>query len=151
MDSRFFLPLELSRTALLAAASQPRVFARPLVGSNAHGTSFKHELLTNRLRESSERVRRLFLFCFVFYMKTTFKRLQCKALFTWYCCFVCSLQFSNVIQLFPEGEVNGGRYTSIYMYLALFTNPERDSCFSIYQVSWLKMKKITFWKIENVT
>ena len=30
------------------------------------------------------------------------------------------------------------------IYLALFTNPEGDSCFSIFQISWLKMKKVTF-------
>ena len=45
---------------------------------------------------------------FFFFMKTTFKRIQCKALFTCYCCFASSLQFSNVIQLSPEGEANGG-------------------------------------------
>ena len=47
----------------------------------------------------------------------------------------------NDIQLFPEGEVNsGGGY--LYrdakrqgIYLALFTDPEGDSCFSIYQIS----------------
>ena len=33
IDSRCFTPLEQSRTALLAAASQPRVFARLLVGN----------------------------------------------------------------------------------------------------------------------
>ena len=33
IDSSFFRPLEQSRTALLAAASQPRVFARLLVGN----------------------------------------------------------------------------------------------------------------------
>ena len=27
------------------------------------------------------------------------------------------------------------------IYLALFTDPEGDSCFSIYQISWIKMKK----------
>ena len=27
------------------------------------------------------------------------------------------------------------------IYIALFTDPEGDSCFSIYQISWIKMKK----------
>ena len=30
--------------------------------------------------------------------------------------------------------------------LALLTDPEGDSCFSIYQISWIKMKKVTFRK-----
>ena len=30
------------------------------------------------------------------------------------------------------------------IYLALFTDPEEDSCFSIYQISWIKMKKSNF-------
>ena len=56
----------------------------------------------------------------------------------------------NTIQLFPEGKVNSGGYihldtSSLGIYLALFINPERDSCFSIYQISWIKMKKVTFW------
>ena len=29
------------------------------------------------------------------------------------------------------------------IYPALFTDPEGDSCFSIYQISWIKMKKAT--------
>ena len=47
----------------------------------------------------------------------------------------------NNIQLSPEGEVNSG--VEIYrdakrqgIFLALFTDPEADSCFSIYQISW---------------
>ena len=54
----------------------------------------------------------------------------------------------------PKGEVNSSGY--IYrdakrraIYLALFTHPERDSCFSIYQISWIKMKKITFCKLKT--
>ena len=46
----------------------------------------------------------------------------------------------NNMQLSPEGEVNSG--VDIYrdskrrgIYLALFTDPEGDSCFSIYQIS----------------
>ena len=35
------------------------------------------------------------------------------------------------------------------IYLALFTDPEGDSCFSIYQISWIKMKKVTFWKLKT--
>ena len=27
------------------------------------------------------------------------------------------------------------------IYLVLFTNPEGDSCFSIYQIGWIKLKK----------
>ena len=30
------------------------------------------------------------------------------------------------------------------IYLALFSDPEGDSCFSIYQISWVKTKKETF-------
>ena len=30
------------------------------------------------------------------------------------------------------------------IYLVLFTEPERDSCFSIYQISWIKIKQVTF-------
>ena len=50
---------------------------------------------------------------------------------------------SNIIQLFPEGEVNSGEYiprrkASRYIYPPLFTNPEGDSCFSIYQIRWIK-------------
>ena len=37
------------------------------------------------------------------------------------------------------------------IYLALFTDPEGDSCFSIYQISWIKMKKSNFLEIKNVT
>ena len=28
------------------------------------------------------------------------------------------------------------------IYLPLFTDPEGDICFSIYQISWIKMKKV---------
>ena len=37
------------------------------------------------------------------------------------------------------------------IYLALFTDPEGDSCFSIYQISWIKTKKKNFLQIKNVT
>ena len=33
--------------------------------------------------------------------------------------------------------------------LALLTDPEGDSCFSIYQISWIKMKKVTFCKLKT--
>ena len=56
------------------------------------------------------------------------------------------VQTCNIIQLSPEGEVNSGGY--IYwdlkrrgIYLALLTDPEGDICFSIYRISWIKMKK----------
>ena len=57
------------------------------------------------------------------------------------------------IQLSPEGEVNSGGHTprceaSRYIYLALFTDPECDSCFSICHISWIKMKRITFCKLK---
>ena len=59
----------------------------------------------------------------------------------------------DTIQLSPEGEVNSG---IIYrdakrrgIYLALWTDPEGDSCFSIYQISWIKMKKVTFCKLKT--
>ena len=53
----------------------------------------------------------------------------------------------------PEGEVNSGT-VYIYrdakrrgMYLALFT--EGDNWFSIYQIGWIKMKKVTFCKFKT--
>ena len=30
------------------------------------------------------------------------------------------------------------------IYLALFTDPERDNCLSIYQISWIKIKRQLF-------
>ena len=30
------------------------------------------------------------------------------------------------------------------IYLALFTDLDGDSCFSIYQISWIKIRKVTF-------
>ena len=54
-------------------------------------------------------------------------------------------------QLSTEGELNSGGW--IYrdgkrrgIYLALFTDPEGDSCFRIYQISRIKMKKGTLCK-----
>ena len=34
-------------------------------------------------------------------------------------------------------------------YLAPFTDPEGDSCFSIEQISWIKMQKSNFWKLKT--
>jgi len=52
------------------------------------------------------------------------------------------------IQLSPEGEVNSA---ALYrdakrqgIYLALWTDPKGDSCFCIYQISWIKIKKELF-------
>ena len=60
----------------------------------------------------------------------------------------------NIRQL-PEGEVKSGVYIYIYrdakhrgIDLALFTDPEGDSCFGIYQISWIKMKKVTFCNLK---
>ena len=35
------------------------------------------------------------------------------------------------------------------IYLALLTDPEGDSCFSIYPISWIKMKKVIFCKLKT--
>ena len=35
------------------------------------------------------------------------------------------------------------------IYEALFTDPEGDSCFSIHQISWIKIKKGTFCKLKK--
>ena len=57
----------------------------------------------------------------------------------------------NNIQLSPEEEVNSGesiRDTKRRgIYLALFTDAEGDSSFSIYQISWIKMKEVTFQEL----
>ena len=43
-----------------------------------------------------------------------------------------------------------GTYTETRsVEVALFIDPEGDSCFSIYQISWIKMKKITFCKLKT--
>ena len=56
----------------------------------------------------------------------------------------------NINQLSPEREVNSGvEYRDVKrrgIYLALFTDLEGDSCFSIYQISWIKIRKVTFCK-----
>ena len=53
------------------------------------------------------------------------------------------MQSVTCIQLSPEGEVNSGGYTyldasRLGIYPPLFTDPEGDSCFSIYQIRWIK-------------
>ena len=35
------------------------------------------------------------------------------------------------------------------IYLPLFTDAEGDSCFSIYQISWIKRKKQLFCKLST--
>ena len=35
------------------------------------------------------------------------------------------------------------------IYLALFIVPERNSCFSIYQINWIKIKKVNFCKLKT--
>ena len=37
------------------------------------------------------------------------------------------------------------------IHLVLFTDPEGDSCFSIYQISWIEMKKKYLLYIKNIT
>ena len=65
-----------------------------------------------------------------------FHNIQVMATFgrrLWY-----SVKYSlNSIKLSPEREMNS-------IYLALLTDPEGDSCFSIYQISYIKMKKELF-------
>ena len=58
-------------------------------------------------------------------------------------------EHGTILQLSPEGEVNSGGY--IYqdakrrgISLALWTDPEGDSCFNIYHISWVKIKKELF-------
>ena len=56
----------------------------------------------------------------------------------------------KIIQLSPEGDVNIDRDAKRRgRYLALFTDPEGDSCFSIYQISWIKLKKSNVWKSKT--
>ena len=46
----------------------------------------------------------------------------------------------------------GGIYRDVKrrgIYLALFSDPEGDSCFSIYQISWIKTKTETFCKLKT--
>ena len=60
------------------------------------------------------------------------------------------MKTADIIQLSFEGVVNsGGGYMyrdakGHCVYLALFTDPERDNCFSMYQISWIKIKRQLF-------
>ena len=46
-----------------------------------------------------------------------------------------------ILQLSPEGEV---RWIVVALYRdVLFTDPEGNSCFSIYQISWINNKIVT--------
>ena len=55
-------------------------------------------------------------------------------------------KIANSIQPSPEVEVNSG---VLPRREALFTDPEGDSCFTIYQKSWTKMTKIIFCKLKT--
>ena len=65
--------------------------------------------------------------------------------------------FLHNIQLSPEGAVNSGRYitrreASRYIYPPLFNDPEGDSCFSIYQIRWIKKCfNFIFWNFREMT
>ena len=58
---------------------------------------------------------------------------------------VDTLFYVNTMQLSPEGEVNSsGGYISRHVasrYISALTDLERDNCFSIYQISWIKIRK----------
>ena len=56
-------------------------------------------------------------------------------------------QAINSMQLSPEGEVNWG------IYPPLFTDPEGDSCLSIYQIRWIKKCcfNLFFWNFHETT
>ena len=54
--------------------------------------------------------------------------------------------------LYPTSFLEIAVYTDAKrrgIYLALFTDPEGDSCFSIYQISWIKMKKSNFSTLKT--
>ena len=40
-------------------------------------------------------------------------------------------------------------FLEIAVYLVLFSDLEGDSCFRIYQISWIRMKKVTFCKLKT--
>ena len=62
------------------------------------------------------------------------------------------MKTADIIQLSFEGVVNSGGWIyvprhevkGLCIYLALLTDPERDNCFSIYQISWIKIKRQLF-------
>ena len=51
---------------------------------------------------------------------------------------------TTYIQLFPKGKVNGGGYIPKCKASRYITDLEGDSCFSIYQISWIKIRKVSF-------
>ena len=51
------------------------------------------------------------------------------------------LESKSNIQLSPEGRGIYREAKRRGIYLALWTDPEGDSCFSIYQISWVKIKR----------
>ena len=64
----------------------------------------------------------------------------------------------NNKQLSPEEEVNSGGYIyrdakRLGVYLTLFTDAEGDSCFSIYQIRWIKKCcfNFFFWNFRETT
>ena len=66
----------------------------------------------------------------------------------------CKVRFwSNMLIIIPWGEVNSGGYILIRemsRYISsIFIDPVGDSCFSIYQISLIKLKKkATFCKLK---
>ena len=67
-------------------------------------------------------------------------------------CLFCQKRYVKYVAI-PRRGVESG--VNIYrdakhrgIYLALFTDPEGDSCFSIYQIGWIKMKKVTFCNLK---
>ena len=67
-------------------------------------------------------------------------------------CFLCFTPASAVSNQYTTIPRRGGdeqwcknrHATRRGIYQALFTDHQGDSCFSIYQISWIKMKKVTF-------
>ena len=49
--------------------------------------------------------------------------------------------FCILVYNYPERRSN--------IYVALFTDPEGDSCFSIHQISWIKIKEAPFSKLKT--
>ena len=69
---------------------------------------------------------------------------------------VCSYYYSTYYYYIHSFPRRGGEWWQLYrgtkhrgIYLALFTDPGGDSCFSIYQISWIKLKKVTFCKLKT--
>ena len=57
-----------------------------------------------------------------------------------------------MLTIIPRGEVNSGGYILRHEMLryisSFFTDPVGDRCFSIYQISLIKLKKVTFCKLK---